>query len=152
MTLADVREGTGRIPARARSDTRRSFLFDLVGYGLASAVALACDYGLLLILVKGGTYYLVASTLGFSFGMVVAYALSARLVFKTRRAASRRAEAAGFFAVGIAGLALTQTLLFVFVTKLGLAVAVAKIPTTAVVFLFNFLCRRSFVFVRSVVP
>ena len=31
-------------------------LVDLVGYGLVSVVALACDYGLLLVLVHYGTY------------------------------------------------------------------------------------------------
>lgn len=127
-------------------------LLDLIGYGLVSVAALACDYGLLLLLVHAGVHYLIASTISFSIGMGVAYALSIRVVFSDRRAVSREAEAAGFFAVGIVGLLLTQVLLYVFVSRIGLAVAVAKIPTTGFVFLFNFLCRRGLVFVGRDVP
>ena len=122
-------------------------LLDLVGYGLVSIVALACDYGILLALVHAGVHYLVASTISFSVGMALAYALSVKFVFAARRGLSREMEAAGFFAVGIVGLLLTQGLLYVFVAQAGMAVALAKIPTTGIVFLFNFLCRRGMVFV-----
>ena len=122
-------------------------MFDLVGYGLVSVVALACDYGLLLALVHAGVHYLVASTISFSTGMVLAYALSVKFVFASRRGLSREVEAAGFFAVGVVGLLMTQGLLYAFVTQGGMAVALAKIPTTGIVFLFNFLCRRGMVFV-----
>ena len=124
-------------------------LVDFAGYGLVSVVALACDWGLLVGLSAFGLPYLVASTISFTIGMAVAYALSIRFVFPTRRAVSREAEAAGFFAVGLVGLLMTQAFLFLFVTELGMAVAIAKIPTTAVVFLFNFGCRRGLVFARS---
>lgn len=129
-------------------------LVDLAGYGLVSVVALACDWGLLVGLSALGLPYLAASTISFTVGMAVAYALSIRFVFPTRRAVSREAEAGGFFAVGFfavgfVGLVITQLLLFVLVSKLGLAVALAKAPTTAVVFLFNFGCRRGLVFARS---
>ena len=123
-------------------------IVDLVAYGLVSVLALACDYGLLLGLVAAGLQYLVAATLSFCAGLVVSYALSVQFVFSHRRALSREFEAAGFFAVGIVGLLLTQALLLVLVGRLGLSVAVAKIPTTGIVFVFNFLCRRSLVFVE----
>jgi putative flippase GtrA len=122
------------------------FLSDLVAYGLVSVVALACDYGLLLGLVACKVNYLLASLTSFSIGMGVAYALSIRFVFSDRRAVSREAEAGGFFAVGLVGLALTQGLLYLFVSHVGLSVALAKIPTTGIVFVFNFLCRRGLVF------
>ena len=119
---------------------------DLAGYGLVSVVALACDWGLLVGFSAVGLPYLVASAMSFTVGMAVAYALSIRYVFPTRRAVSREAEAGGFFAVGILGLLLTQALLFVLVSKLGVPVALAKAPTAVVVFSFNFLCRRGLLF------
>ena len=103
-------------------------LVDLTGYGLVSVVALACD------------------AIAFTVGMAVAYALSIRFVFPSRRALTREAEAGGFFAVGMLGLVLTQVLLFLLVSKLGMPVALAKAPTAVVVFLFNFVCRRGLVF------
>lgn len=141
MSLAATTERTApRVPR---------FVADLVGYGLVSVVALACDYGLLVGLVAASVHYLVASSIGFSVGMVVAYVLSVRFVFPSRRAASRLVEAIGFFAVGMVGLVLTQGLLWLFVSRLGLGVAAAKVPTTGLVFGFNFLCRRGFVFARA---
>ena len=122
---------------------------DLMGYGLVSVVALACDYGLLVALSAAGLHYLLAATASFTLGMVVAYALSIRFVFARRRALTREAEAAGFFAVGLLGLLLTQALLYVFVSHLGLSVGVAKVPTTGIVFAFNFLCRRGLVFTEA---
>ncbi|MDR3464007.1 MAG: GtrA family protein [Beijerinckiaceae bacterium] len=125
------------------------FVVDLVLYGMVSAVALCCDYGLLLVLAAHGVHYLVAQALSFSAGMMVAYALSARFVFSGRRGSSRSREAFGFFAVGLAGLILTQLLLALFVSGVGLGLAVAKIPVAGCVFLFNFLARRGLVFVGS---
>lgn len=143
MTFSDLRQA-GSVALAERSVGR--FVLDLIGYGLVSVAALACDYGLLVGFVAAGMHYLLASFLSFSCGMLVAYVLCVRLVFATRRAASREMEATGFFAVGLAGLVVTQLLLLVFVSRVGLTVALAKIPTTGIVFLFNFLCRRGLVF------
>ena len=83
---------------RASRDARRARLaaFDVAGvvvdfggYGLVSVVALACDWGLLVGLSAFCLPYLVASTISFTVGMAVAYALSIRFVFPTRRAVSR---------------------------------------------------------------
>jgi putative flippase GtrA len=125
------------------------FMIDLAAYALVSAVALCCDYGLLLVLAEYGIYYLAAQAVSFTVGMLVAYGLSARFVFPGRRAASRSREAIGFFAVGFAGLVLTQLLLALFVSGMGLGLALAKIPTAGCVFLFNFLSRRGMVFVGT---
>ncbi len=127
-------------------------LADLVGYGLVSVLALACDGGLLLLFVALGVNDLLAATASFSAGMLLACTLNVRFVFADRCGISRKAEVFGFFAVGIAGLVATQLLLSLFVAKVGLGVAVAKIPTTGMVFLFNFLCRRHLVFTGIETP
>jgi putative flippase GtrA len=57
------------------------------------------------------------------------------------------AEIAGFFIVGLAGLALTQVLLYALVSRFGLSVPVAKAPVVGIVFFFNFVGRRTLVFV-----
>lgn len=134
------------LPPRLVARASQPFIVDLVRYGLVSVAALACDYGLLLALTAGGLHYLAAAAVSFSVGIGVAYALSVRFVFADRRDTSRVREAVGFFAVGLAGLLLTQLLLFLFVSGLSIDVAIAKIPTTACVFVFNFLARRGLVF------
>lgn len=145
MTVADIRSaGAARLERAAPR-----FLVDLVGYALVSVLALACDCGLLFALVAQGVHYIVASAVSFAIGLVVSYALSTRFVFSDRRAIAREAEVIGFATVGIAGLVLTQGLLYTFVSVLGLAIVAAKIITVGIVFFFNFLGRRHFVFVGT---
>lgn len=130
----------------------RVFASDLVGYGLCSAAALALDWSLLILLVKNGMNYLVAAATSFMAGMVLAYVGSAYFVFRGRRAYRMSAEVLGFFAIGLAGLALNQVLIFLFVHFCGLNVGIAKAPTAACVFLFNFFLRRSLLFASSPHP
>lgn len=57
-------------------------LRELALYGLASALALGVDWGLLLLLTKLGVNYLVASGAGFTSGIGVTYVLSVSMVFR----------------------------------------------------------------------
>lgn len=119
---------------------------ELILYGLVSAAALAVDWGLLVVLTWAGVDYLLASGVGFCFGIGVAYVLSIRLVFAHRPIADRWREFTGFLGVGLAGLLLTQGLMIVGVEAFGMAPASAKGPTACLVFLFNFTVRRALLF------
>lgn len=124
-----------------------AFAVDAVGYGLASALALGVDYGLLVLLAKQfGVHYQVAASLSFSAGLIVAYTLSTAVVFKGRAKYGAGGEFVGFLLTGLAGLALNQTLLFAFVDGLHIPVEYAKAPTAGLVFTFNFLSRRFLLF------
>ncbi|WP_235522708.1 GtrA family protein [Caulobacter sp. Root342] len=119
---------------------------ELALYGLASALALGVDWGLLLLLTKLGVNYLVASGAGFTSGIGVTYVLSVSMVFRHRPVADRRREFVGFLGVGLAGLILTQGLMALWVEALHWTPGLAKIPTAGVVFLFNFTVRRALLF------
>ena len=121
-------------------------LRELVLYGLASALALGVDWGLLLVLTRFGVNYLVASATGFASGIAVTYLLSISVVFRHRPVADRGREFVGFLGVGLAGLILTQGLMALWVGRLHMTPGLAKIPTAAVVFLFNFTVRRALLF------
>jgi putative flippase GtrA len=119
-------------------------------YFLASALALAVDFVLLVTLTEFGKLpYLVSAAIGFSAGIVVAYVLSVTLVFRERRFESRRTEFAGFLAIGVLGLGLNQLLLKAFVEDLHLGYALAKVPAAGVGFVFSFVLRRAALFTRS---
>ena len=123
------------------------FVRDALGYGAASAVALAVDYGALLLLVKIlGVHYLVAASLAFSAGLVVAYTLSTAFVFRGRAKYGAGGEFLGFLITGLCGLALNQLLLLAFVGGLHMPIEYAKAPTAGFVFAFNFLTRRMLLF------
>ena len=119
-------------------------------YLLVSIVALAVDYSLLVSLTRfGHLHYLVSAAIGFAAGLVVNYALSVAFVFQHRRVASRRLEFALFFGIGLLGLGLNEVLMKVFVEVVGLNFALAKIPATAVGFVWNFGLRRLTLFSAS---
>ncbi len=121
-------------------------LRELALYGLASALALGLDGGLLLALTALGVNYLVASATGFVSGMAVTYLLSVSMVFRHRPVADRRREFVVFVAVGLAGLVLTQGLMALWVEALRMSPGLAKIPTAGIVFVFNFTVRRALLF------
>ncbi len=129
---------------------RALLLAELIKYGLTSAIALAVDWGLLIVLTEtAGFHYLVSGLISFCAGLVVAYALSVSFVFRSRRFPDTGFEFAIFCVLGVLGLALTQFLLWVMVEKLGVHYAVAKLPTAGVVFIFNFTTRRWVLFSRG---
>lgn len=121
-------------------------LRELMLYGFASALALGLDWGLLLALTTLGVNYLLASAMGFVSGIAVTYLLSVSMVFRYRPVADRWREFVGFVGVGLAGLILTQGLMALWVEVLRLHPGVAKIPTAAIVFMFNFTVRRALLF------
>lgn len=138
----------------ARFERRRERLLrlasDLTKYGLASAAALALDYGLLLFFHKSlGFGYLAAGAIGFLGGLLLVYALSIRYVFADRRYVQPTGEFIGFFVIGLIGLALNEFFMHVFVAQLGLSVALAKVPTAGFVFASNFTARRALLFSRT---
>lgn len=134
-------------PERSPPEGLRLMVSDMARYGLASAAALAVDYGLLVLLAKGfGVAYLAAAAVGFLAGMAVAYLLSISVVFRGRRHIRPSLELASFVAIGVAGLALNQFLIWTLVSRFGLDVALAKAPTAGAVFMFNFLARRALLF------
>jgi putative flippase GtrA len=122
-------------------------------YFVASAVALAVDYAILVGATELlGVHYLVSAALGFSAGLLVNYLLSVTWVFKERRLKSRWIEAAGFAAIGVLGLGLNEGLMALFVEGVGLPYALAKIPATGVGFLFNYGVRRILLFTQGSRP
>ena len=148
MLEPDSRGTSSAITATQRRHGR--FFIDLFRYAAASAAALVVDCCVLLLLVSFfGVDYLVAAATGFLSGLVTVYALSVRYVYEDSRMLRPAQEAAGFLATGLLGLLLTQASLALLVGAYGLPVGAAKIPTVALVFLFNFLSRRTLLFSRA---
>jgi putative flippase GtrA len=126
------------------------FLRDLVGYGLVSVGALVVDWGAMSLLYRFfGVHYLAATTLGFLLGLCFAYGMSVRFVFGDRRKLSAGAEFFGFLATGIIGLLLSNAIVYLCVAYFQAPADIAKAPAVAVVFVFNFLSRRIFLFARD---
>ncbi len=125
------------------------FLRELLGYGAASACALAVDVAMLWVLVQFLSWgYLPAATTSFLVGAVIAYQLSTAIVFKQHRLASRKTEFTSFVAIGGIGLVVNAAVIFIGVNFLGLHYLVAKCTAAGFTFTCNFIARRQLLFVR----
>jgi putative flippase GtrA len=125
----------------------RRFSLELLGYGLASAVALTADLAVLTSLVNwAGWHYLPASVLAFIAGAVVTYALCAAFVFRFRQIGNRALELGYFVGLGVAGLFVNSAALFIAVGAVGIGLVPAKLLAAACTFATNFTLRRHVLF------
>ena len=125
---------------------------EFMRYGIASALALAGDFGTLVVLTElAGVYYLTSAAAGFTVGILIAYVLSVRWVFSKRRLADASTERAIFLLIGLAGLAINHVVMFALTEIALLPYAVSKIGSAGLVFAFNFSIRKIVLFTTSVV-
>lgn len=106
-------------------------------------LAVAAHYALMALLIWAGMSPLAGSAIGFIAGAVVRFALSKRVVFRSR-VANGPALLRFFVVLALqfwANLGLLAGLLW-----LGLSVPVAQLVTTAVLTVFNYLAHRIWVF------
>jgi putative flippase GtrA len=125
----------------------RRFGGESLRYLVVSAIALACDVAVYATLIGSGTRPTVAGTAGYTFGILVHYALSARWVFPdadgTRRTTTTLAK---FLASGLLGLATTAAIIDVLTRQHAVGPFVAKAAAVVTAYLIVFLLRRTYVF------
>jgi putative flippase GtrA len=119
-------------------------------YLAASVASLGLDFGLLWLLTeRAGLHYLTSAALSYSAGCALHYAISVTLVFRARRVADRRMEFAGFFAIGLLGLAANQLVLKAAVELAGVGYLLGKVAATGVSFVLTFVTRRAVLFTAT---
>lgn len=115
---------------------------ELLRYVAVSGIALLVD-ATGLLLAAYFIHYLWAATIGFLLGAATSYVLSVRWVFRHRRlAAFPKTEFAAFAAIGVAGLALNNLVIYVCVEQADLDLLTAKAVAAAVTFSFNYGLRK----------
>ena len=126
--------------------TNNGFI-QFVRYGLVSVIALAVDFGGMVLLVELlSIHYLVAATVSFISGLAVNYLLSRAWVFTERKYESRVKEFIIFTSIGIVGLLLNNSIMWLAVEKIGIYYIFSKIIATILVFFWNFGLRKMLVF------
>jgi putative flippase GtrA len=125
---------------------RRTAAIEFMRYFAASGGALAVDVGLYRLALHQDLPYPVAALIGFCAGAVVAYLASVMWVFETRSVRSAAVEFGLFIAVGAAGLLLTETLLWLQIEQFRLPALWSKVGAAGVVFVFNFVVRKTMLF------
>lgn len=119
----------------------------LIRYGFVSVVALAVDFGGMVLLVELlSVHYLVGATMSFTAGLIVNYVLSRLWVFDESRYNSKTSEFVAFSLIGIAGLLINNGIIWLSVEQIGIHYAISKMIATGVVFFWNFGLRKIIVF------
>lgn len=127
-------------------------LREFVRYFACSALALAADASTYWVALRLGAAYQFAAAIGFVAGVSIAYLLSVRWAFRQRSVANPQVEFLIFLAIGIAGLALTEALLWFQISVCGFGPMVAKLVAAVGVFMFNFVARKLVLFTRGSAP
>lgn len=133
---------------RGEQFVTRQTLVEFIKYSLASALALAVDYGCYIILATNKVLDLPqAAVAGYIAGLVVAYFLISNGVFQNGWLRdSKKIEAIFFLLSGILGIALTYLVVKVVVLIFGQRLNLAKVAAVTVSFIGVYFFRKKFVF------
>ena len=119
-------------------------------YLLVGSVAFSVDFSVLYLFTEWvGLHYLISAALGFSSGLVTNYLFSINWVFKYRRMKNIIIEFSIFSLVGIIGLIWNEFFMWFFTYIFSGRYLLAKIPTTVLVFIWNFSARKFLLFRRK---
>jgi putative flippase GtrA len=136
-----------RFEARARAMLSHPVAGEFARYFTAGLVALGVDFTLYVAFTElAGWHYLASATVSFLAGLSTVYLFSILWVFRERQIRRNSHEFLLFAAIGLVGLALTAVVLYIFTDIFGIDYRLSKIAAAALVFMFNFGCRKFFLF------
>jgi putative flippase GtrA len=141
----DPSRACGRRHGSAAADL--PLVVQMVRYLIAGSVAFAADFATLYALTEFcHLHYLASAAVAFGIGIAVTYVLSVAWVFKVRSVKSQQVEFLLFALIGLAGLGITQIMLWTLTDGLNLFYLHAKLITAAVVLGWNFAARKVLLF------
>jgi len=122
---------------------RGEFLKYVIGGGSAYTI----DFLLLIILTEVfGVPVLVSAAVSFLIGLIIIYLLSIKWIFQNRIRKNTYQEFFIFSFIGIIGLFINETLIWVSLLTETLHYTIAKIISAGLVFIWNFSARKRLLF------
>ncbi len=123
---------------------------EFLRYLVAGGLAFLIDFSLLYLCTEWfGIHYLLSNLIGYGGGFLVAYLLNVKWVFKYRRFTYIPHELGIFLLIALSGILLNEFVLYLLVENEGFNYLLAKIFATGMVFVFNFVARKYFLFSKS---
>ena len=120
-------------------------------YLVSGTIAFLVDYSVLLIATEWfGIHYLVSNVCGYTTGLLVAYRLNIRWVFRYRKYGhTTKKEFLIFVVIVIVGLVISEAVIFLLVERVAVPYQYAKIVSVGMIFIFNFIAKKHFLFTRD---
>ena len=129
---------------------RKSLMGQFLRYMVTGGVAFVADFGLFALCLYGfGWHYLLANLVGLVAGLVLNYAMSILWVFtacKRILKTQKGIEFVLFALVGIAGVGISQLLMYLMVDGIGINEMVSKMIAAVLVLMWNFGARKLMLF------
>lgn len=123
----------------------QKFLTQLVKFGITGVIATAIDWAVFYVLVYPMQMNpLVAQLFSFLLATLFNYYSNTLWVFDTTKNKTRRRLMTEFFIISVVGLGISEALLALLINVLAMNDMLAKIITTAIVMVFNYITRKLF--------
>lgn len=118
---------------------------NLILYGIIGGFCAALDFGIYAALCYTNIMpYLMANIISVHCGIFCSFFLNRSINFKVKNKPRRRFVS--FYAIGLIGLAISEGMLYVMVTLMGLDTVICKLVTVVVVALIQFLLNKYITF------
>lgn len=117
-------------------------LAEVIRFVITGGASFIVDFSIMLFLTeKLGFHYLFAASMGFSISVIFNYFLCSKWVFKSQNKRSIQGTTL-FVGSSIIGLIINQILMWFLVEFVHIFYMVAKIITTMIVLIWNFIIKR----------
>lgn len=125
-----------------------SLFIQMFRYLFVGGLSFLVDYGVLYLLTVNGLNYLISATVSFVLGLVVNFILSKIFVFKSQANVNSFFEFVTYGVIGLVGLFLTDLLMYIFTSLMGIYFMISKIIVTIIVLGWNFFGRKFILYRR----
>jgi putative flippase GtrA len=121
---------------------------ELNKYIVSGLAAVLVDYTVLITVTElFGIHYLISNICGYMSGLLVAYTLNTRWVFRYRKYEQKtKLEFSIFVVIVLIGLAISEAMIYMLVETLALPYTLAKLVSIGAIFIFNFTAKKRFLF------
>lgn len=120
---------------------KKNNIIQFVKYCFVGGLATIFDWGTYSLLLYWNVEYLPATAGGFIIGIIINYIISKKTVFTTESKVGK-CDLLLYFVIGLIGLCFSIALMYGFVDILSVNKIFARMITTAIVLIWNFLARK----------
>ena len=126
----------------------RNNLKDLLLYLVVGGVATVAEWAVFFVLIRCSLHYAVATAVAYVLSTFVNWLMGRLLVFKESKGSVVK-EIISIYLVSVVGLLLNLLIMWLAVDVIGISEEFSKIGATGIVFFFNFLVRKLFIYKKE---